>query len=254
MKPNIKQRSWLSLVTFCAMTVLITAVASALLFAGVSVAFAVVRPGQGADANANANTGMTAAPSAEPSVIASVIAQSEVESQSGIEQPSVAQPAVQPVAAQTIDDSSATADQTFAGLITDSRCGARHRMNSDKTPAECARSCVRNRGHYILVNGEKIYALEGDPAQTGEACRRARKRRRNARGQHDQGQNTLTRCGQPDKSRLLDSDRTRKLSLARAGIAAVILPAAPPLLAATFWDLYLAPWVRMIPGTPSARH
>ena len=50
-------------------------------------------------------------------------------------------------------------------MITDSRCGARHRMNSGKTSAECARSCVRHGAHYVLVDGEKIYALEGDPDQ-----------------------------------------------------------------------------------------
>jgi hypothetical protein len=153
-----QQRSWLSLVTFCAVTVLIAALGSALLFAGASVAFAVVRPGPGADVNAI--TDPIAAPSELP-----VIGQRDVEPQPNIEQPSVEQSAVEQVATQTIDDSGANSDQTFAGLITDSRCGARHRINSDKTPAECARSCVRNRGHYILVNGEKIYALEGDPAQ-----------------------------------------------------------------------------------------
>ena len=50
-------------------------------------------------------------------------------------------------------------------MITDSRCGARHRRNSGKTSAECARACVRNGSHYVLVDGEKIYALAGDSAQ-----------------------------------------------------------------------------------------
>ena len=68
----------------------------------------------------------------------------------------------QPAAAQTeIDDRGAASGQTFAGMITDSRCGARHRMNSGKTSAECALSCVRHGAHYVLVDGEKVYALEG---------------------------------------------------------------------------------------------
>jgi hypothetical protein len=159
----MQHRSWLSLVTFCAMTALITALASALLFAGVSVAFAFVRPAPGTDTNAI--TDLPVALSAEPSVIAPVIAQRDVESQSGIDQQSAAQPAIHQVAAQTVDDSGSTSDQTFSGLITDSRCGARHRMNSDKTPAECARSCVRNHEHYVLVNGETAYALDGDADQ-----------------------------------------------------------------------------------------
>jgi hypothetical protein len=55
--------------------------------------------------------------------------------------------------------------QTFAGLIADSRCGARHPMDSNKTSAECARSCVRNGSRYVLVDGEKSYVLEGKTSQ-----------------------------------------------------------------------------------------
>lgn len=138
------QRSWLSLVTFCAVTGLIAALGSAFLLAGASLAFAVARPAPGADANAlvEAFSAQTVGPPAvEPS---------EVEPQN---------------TSQTIDDSGATSGQTFAGMITDSRCGARHRMNSGKTSAECARSCVRHGAHYVLVDGEKTYALEGDPTQ-----------------------------------------------------------------------------------------
>ena len=66
--------------------------------------------------------------------------------------------------AQPIDDEGYASSRTFAGMITDSRCGARHRMNSGKTSAECARSCVHNGSSYVLVDGEKIYALVGDSA------------------------------------------------------------------------------------------
>ncbi len=51
---------------------------------------------------------------------------------------------------------------TFAGIITDSRCGARHSMKSGKSPAECARACVRNGAHYVLVDGESNHLLDGD--------------------------------------------------------------------------------------------
>jgi len=116
------QRSWMSLVSFCAVTGLLVALGSAIALAGASLAFAVAQPAPGADANA----------------------------------------IPKPAAAQTeIDDRGAASGQTFAGMITDSRCGARHRMNSGKTSAECALSCVRHGAHYVLVDGEKVYALEG---------------------------------------------------------------------------------------------
>ncbi len=55
--------------------------------------------------------------------------------------------------------------QTFSGIITDSRCGARHLQNSDKTPAECTRSCVRHGAKYMLVDGDASYILEGNRAE-----------------------------------------------------------------------------------------
>lgn len=54
--------------------------------------------------------------------------------------------------------------QTVAGVITDSHCGARHE-DSTRSPAECARMCVRNGSKYVLVDGDKIYELQGDASQ-----------------------------------------------------------------------------------------
>lgn len=51
--------------------------------------------------------------------------------------------------------------QTFVGLITDSYCGAKHKF-ADRSPAECTRLCVKNGAQYVLVDGEKVYTLEGD--------------------------------------------------------------------------------------------
>lgn len=50
---------------------------------------------------------------------------------------------------------------TFSGVITDSRCGARHLRNSRMTSAECVRACIRKGAHYALVNGERSYILTG---------------------------------------------------------------------------------------------
>lgn len=136
MKPM--QRSWLSLVAFCAVSGMIVALGFAVLLAGASLAFAVSQPAPGTEARTMA--GASAEPITEP--------------------PAAAQNALQPV-----DDSGAASGQTFAGMITDSRCGARHPMNSGKTSAECVRSCVRHGAHYVLVDGEKVYGLQGDPAE-----------------------------------------------------------------------------------------
>lgn len=62
--------------------------------------------------------------------------------------------------------------RTFSGMITDSHCGAKHRM-SDKSPAECARACLRNGAQYRLVDGDKVYALHGNEQ---ELARRAGQR------------------------------------------------------------------------------
>jgi hypothetical protein len=51
--------------------------------------------------------------------------------------------------------------QTFVGMITDSYCGAKHKF-SDRSPAECTRICVKNGSQYVLLVGNKVYALQGD--------------------------------------------------------------------------------------------
>jgi hypothetical protein len=128
------QRSWLSLVTFCSITVLIVALGSAVLLAGASVAFAVARP-------------------------------SPVEDVSSDNEIAVLPAAAQSPAVPPIDSEGNAANTTFAGMITDSRCGARHRKNSGKTSAECVRSCMGKGARYVLVDGEKIFALAGDSTQ-----------------------------------------------------------------------------------------
>jgi hypothetical protein len=53
--------------------------------------------------------------------------------------------------------------KAFSGVITDSHCGARHTM-SDKNSAECSRACVWKGARYVLVNGDRVYALNGNEA------------------------------------------------------------------------------------------
>src|SRR6266436_3134203 len=54
--------------------------------------------------------------------------------------------------------------QSFAGLVTDSMCGATH-MAKDKTPAECTRICVKDSMKYALSADKKLYTLEGHEAE-----------------------------------------------------------------------------------------
>jgi len=54
--------------------------------------------------------------------------------------------------------------KTFSGVVTDSHCGARH-QDATKSPAECAQMCARNGSQYVLVDGDKTYALNGDMQQ-----------------------------------------------------------------------------------------
>lgn len=49
----------------------------------------------------------------------------------------------------------------FDGVLTDDQCGPRHDMGSSQSPAECAQTCVRNGGHYVVVSGDKRYKLTG---------------------------------------------------------------------------------------------
>jgi hypothetical protein len=60
--------------------------------------------------------------------------------------------------------------ESFTGVVTDDHCGARHDMGSDKSPSECAKACVHNGAKYALVDGDKMYALEGNPEDLARAA------------------------------------------------------------------------------------
>lgn len=59
----------------------------------------------------------------------------------------------------------ATSD-TFVGLVSDSSCGAKHRL-PDKSAEECTRTCQRGGAGYVLVAGEKTYKLSGQTNEVG---------------------------------------------------------------------------------------
>ncbi len=141
---NEQPGSWLALVAFCAVTTLTVALGLGVLFAGGSVAFAV------AQSQVSNETQPDTAQLSQASGFKHVEAAVSRPSQLG-----------------QVDEGGASG-KTFAGVITDSHCGARHSMKSGKSPAECARSCARNGAHYILVDGERSHSLDGDSRQFEE--------------------------------------------------------------------------------------
>lgn len=65
--------------------------------------------------------------------------------------------------------------QIYEGMITCSRCGARHSADSGRTAGDCSRVCVRRGAQFALVKGEKTYVLDGNVAQVQKlAGQRAR--------------------------------------------------------------------------------
>ncbi|MGZ4732503.1 MAG: hypothetical protein ACXVZH_10210 [Terriglobales bacterium] len=142
---NEQPGSWLALVAFCAVTTLSVALGFGILFAGGSAAFAVVQPSHASDEIQPDTAGLSQASDYED-------VEAEASRSSQLRQ---------------VDEGGAS-DKIFAGLITDSHCGARHSMKSGKSSAECARSCVRNGAHYVLVDGEKNHSLEGGSPQLEE--------------------------------------------------------------------------------------
>jgi hypothetical protein len=54
---------------------------------------------------------------------------------------------------------------SFSGMITDSRCGARHMRSSGRSASECARACFRQGASYVLVDGDRRYTLVGGESE-----------------------------------------------------------------------------------------
>ena len=51
--------------------------------------------------------------------------------------------------------------QTYEGMVTDSRCGAKHQSAIGKTATDCTRACVHAGSQFALVDGDNTYLLEG---------------------------------------------------------------------------------------------
>jgi hypothetical protein len=55
-----------------------------------------------------------------------------------------------------------TTERTYEGLVTCSRCGARHSASLGQTAADCSRGCVRGGASFALVESDVTYLLDGD--------------------------------------------------------------------------------------------
>lgn len=52
----------------------------------------------------------------------------------------------------------------YDGVITDTRCGAKHSAAIGMTASDCARVCVHGGEQFALVDGDALYLLEGETA------------------------------------------------------------------------------------------
>lgn len=68
--------------------------------------------------------------------------------------PDAPQPTTPPIARQ----------HTYVGMVTCSRCLARHSAKIGATATDCTHFCIHDGAKYALVDGDHTYLLEGDPA------------------------------------------------------------------------------------------
>jgi hypothetical protein len=52
--------------------------------------------------------------------------------------------------------------QSFEGMITCSRCEAKHQAALDRSASTCVRVCVHGGAAFALIDDESVYFLEGD--------------------------------------------------------------------------------------------
>jgi hypothetical protein len=60
------------------------------------------------------------------------------------------------------EDNTAGAQQTYEGMVSCSRCGAKHSAQINQTATVCARMCVRSGASFALVGPDSTYLLDGD--------------------------------------------------------------------------------------------
>jgi len=52
--------------------------------------------------------------------------------------------------------------RTYEGMVTCTRCGAKHSAKLARTATNCTLTCVHGGAKFALVDGDKLYPLDGD--------------------------------------------------------------------------------------------
>lgn len=52
--------------------------------------------------------------------------------------------------------------QTYDGMVTCTRCGAKHSATIARNASDCARICVHGGAQFALLDGDAVYILKGD--------------------------------------------------------------------------------------------
>ena len=60
------------------------------------------------------------------------------------------------------NESGSAQQRTYEGMVTCARCGAKHSAKLAKTASNCTLSCVHGGSGFALVDGDKLYQLDGD--------------------------------------------------------------------------------------------
>jgi len=71
-------------------------------------------------------------------------------------------PAGQAPATAGAQEEPAATEHAYVGMVTCSRCKAKHSPAMGETADVCVRVCVHGGAHFALVNAESLYLLEGD--------------------------------------------------------------------------------------------
>ena len=62
---------------------------------------------------------------------------------------------------QTTQLKPAATTQSFEGMVTCSRCGAKHQPALDRSASTCVRVCVHGGASFTLIDDESVYMLDG---------------------------------------------------------------------------------------------
>ena len=60
--------------------------------------------------------------------------------------------------------------QSYEGMLTDTKCGAKHSAAIGRTAADCTLMCVRGGEQFVLVDGDTMYLIDGDPVMLRPAA------------------------------------------------------------------------------------